>query len=129
MKHYKIKIKNFMEAYLRLEEALAEPDSNKLKVDSCVKRFEFTYEMCKKTLEAVLLDLGVAVTGNPRAVIKESILQGFLSSLELWDKMREDRNDTTHEYNNKKAHEIYSRIPAYSKEFELVLRKLGNLNA
>jgi nucleotidyltransferase substrate binding protein (TIGR01987 family) len=124
MKHSRTKINNFREAVLRLNEALAEPDSNKLKVDGCVQRFEFTYETCKKILESALLDLGFSIENNPRETIKEAGLQGFITSLELWDKMREDRNDTSHEYNNKKAAEIYSRIPAYAAEFKLVLEKL-----
>lgn len=122
------KIKNFKQALARLTEALNEPSSNPLKVDGCVKRFEFTYETCKKTLEAVLMDLGFFIAGNPREAIKEAGLQGFISNLELWDKMREDRNDTTHEYNTGKAAEIYSRIPTYAKEFEFVLEKLTTNN-
>lgn len=124
MKDSQTKIKNFKEALLRLKEALQEPDSNPLKIDGSVQRFEFTYEMCKKTLEAVLLDLGFGVANSPREAIKEAGLQGFVSSLELWDKMRDDRNDTSHEYNKKKAAEICSRIPLYAKEFESVLEKL-----
>ncbi len=124
MKDSKAKIQNFREAFLRLSEALAEPDSNSLKVDGCIQRFEFTYEMCKKTLETVLLDLGFGVAENPREVIKEAGLQGFISSMEIWDEMREDRNDTSHEYNEEQAKEIYSRIPSYAAEFKLVLEKL-----
>jgi len=124
VKFREAKIKNFTEALLRLNQALDEPDSNPLKIDGCVKRFEFTYETCKKTIEAVMMDLGFWMAGNPREALKEAGLQGFISSLELWDKMREDRNDTTHEYNKEKAAEIYSRIPTYAAEFELTLEKL-----
>lgn len=128
MKEHEIKIQNFSNALLRLQEAIAEPRSNNLKIDGCIKRFEFTYEACKKALEAVLAELGIIEKDNTRELIRKAGGQGFISGMELWDDIRKDRNDTTHEYDDIKAAEIYSRIPSYAAEFKFVLEKLKKLN-
>lgn len=48
MSDYKIKVQNFSNALIKLKEALAVPSENPLKIDGCIKRFEFTYETAKK---------------------------------------------------------------------------------
>lgn len=118
-----MKIENFEKALIKFNDAMQSPDSNEFKVDVCIKRFEFTYEVCKKTLVFALNRLDIT-TSNPRETIKEAGLQGFITDIELWDRMREDRNNTSHEYDENKALEIYQHLPEYEKEFEFVLTKL-----
>lgn len=96
-----MKVNYFEQAVTRFKEAMRSPDSNEFKIDVCLKRFEFTYEMCKKTLKIELADLDVKAN-NPREVIKKAAQQGLVSDVGLWDQMREDRNDTAHEYDEKK---------------------------
>lgn len=129
MKELEEKIGNFRNALLRLDEALEASDSNPLKIDACVKRFEFTYEICKKALESALMYQDFRIKSNTREVFRLSGRQKFITGIEIWDEMRDDRNDTSHEYDQKKAAEIYSRIPAYAKEFKFVLDKVSKLNA
>lgn len=128
MSDYKIRLENFSNAMDRLNEALALPDESSFKVDVCVKRFEFTYETCKKTLESALQYLEI-FTKNPREVIRESEKQGFISGLEIWNDMRDDRNDSSHEYNERKVAQIAKNAPRYLKEFEYVLNQLRLLDS
>ncbi len=122
-----MKTHNFEKALTRLQEALDSPDSNEFKLDVCIKRFEFTYEICKKALEANLREINV-VANNPKEAIKKSGQYGIIRGLEVWDKMRGDRNDTSHEYDEEKALKIYKNIPEYAKEFKFVLDKLNTGN-
>lgn len=128
MSDYKIRLENLCNAMERLSEAIALPDDNNFKVDVCVKRFEFTYETCKKTLEAALQQLEI-FTKNPREVIRESEKQGLISGIEIWNNMRDDRNDTSHEYNELKVAQIAKNVPQYFQEFEYVLNKIRNLDS
>lgn len=118
-----MKINNLEKAVSKLQEALSLSDDIPVKVDACIKRFEFTYEVCKKTLRFAVQELGFSVS-NPREVLRYAGQQGFLHNISLWDKMREDRNDSSHEYDEEKALEIYRNIPEYAKEFEFVLNSI-----
>lgn len=128
MSEHSMKLYNFANAIARLEEALALPDDNKFKIDVCVKRFEFTYETCKKALEYALSERDIFVN-NPREVIKQSERQGLITGIAIWDKMRDDRNDSSHEYNAKKTAQIAGNIPEYAKEFKFVLDKISREHA
>ena len=65
------KLKSFANALERLDEALSASDDAEFKIDASVKRFEFTYEIAKKTLLSVLVELGVRET-HPRALLQEA---------------------------------------------------------
>lgn len=125
MKHLEIKISNFSKALNRLKMALAREEDD-VKIDVCIKRFEFTYELCWKAMQSALRELGVIAT-NPRDVFDKANKQEMVDNVELWLQMKDDRNDTAHEYDEKKAAEIYSRISAYAKEFGLVLERLRKI--
>jgi nucleotidyltransferase substrate binding protein (TIGR01987 family) len=118
-----MKTHNFAKAVGRLREAVDLPESNPLKVEVCVKRFEFTYETAKKTLAFILREKDI-IASNPKEVIREAIKNGLITSIDIWDNMRDDRNDTSHEYDEEKAHKIYQRIESYCNEFEYVLNKM-----
>ncbi|MBC8053833.1 MAG: nucleotidyltransferase substrate binding protein [Sphingobacteriaceae bacterium] len=45
------RFQNFEKAFNRLKEALNEPDLNELERNGVVQRFEFTLELCWKTLK------------------------------------------------------------------------------
>lgn len=125
MKHLEIKIMNFIEALIRLKEALASNIADDFKIDVCIKRFEFTYEVCWKALHSALREMGIIAT-NPRDVFDKASKQGLIDNNDIWIVMKNDRNDTSHEYNHDKVIEIYNRIPSYVKEFDKVLEKLKN---
>jgi nucleotidyltransferase substrate binding protein (TIGR01987 family) len=123
MQKLEVKIKNFEKALSRLNEALQEMEENSFKPDVCIQRFEFTYEMCWKMLQSALRERGVIVP-SPREVFDKAAKESFISDSPIWVNMRNDRNDSSHEYDEEKAMEIYKNIPAYAKEFEKVLNKM-----
>lgn len=125
MKHLEAKIANFTKALSRLKTVLVREEDD-VKIDVCIKRFEFTYELCWKAMQSALRELGI-IANNPRDIFDKANKQGLVDNPELWLQMKDDRNDTAHEYDEKKAAEIYSRIPAYAKEFGIVLDKLREI--
>lgn len=125
MKRLELKISNFAKALSRLQSAIVRVEDD-VKIDVCIKRFEFTYEVCWKALQSALRELGIIAT-NPRDVFDKANKQELMDNPEIWLQMKDDRNDTSHEYDENKAKEIYSIIPDYAKEFTLVLKRLKKI--
>ena len=125
MKHLEVKVSNFSKALSRLQSALARVQDD-VKIDVWIKRFEFTYEVWWKALQSALRELGIIAT-NPRDVFDKANKQELMDDKEIWLQMKDDRNDTSHEYDENKAKEIYTRIPSYAKEFALVLKRLKKI--
>ncbi len=99
------------DAVLRLEEAIAQPENDMIR-DSVIQRFEFSFELAWKTLQLFLERQGLEA-GSPRQALKSAFAQGIISSedeADVWLKMQEDRNLTTHTYNEDLAKAIYKRI-------------------
>jgi len=78
-------------------------------VDATMQRFEFTFELSWKLLKDVLAFEGVE-TKTPRDCIKEAYQKEAIEDGEGWLKMLEDRNKTTHVYDEKQIMEIYVHI-------------------
>ena len=94
----------------RLKESLGEDITiSSTIVDGTIQRFEFTFELAWKMLRIVLLDQGLE-TNAPKAAIKESFRVGIIKDGDGWIEMLEDRNKTSHTYDQKLAKEIYEKI-------------------
>lgn len=101
---------DFKSALERLREAL---DEDLLKgsivVDGTIQRFEFTFELAWKVAKNFLSYNGIEVE-TPRLVIKESFKAGIIKDGDGWIDMLEDRNKTSHIYDEKQALKIYEKI-------------------
>lgn len=117
----KIKIEqsmlNLENALLRLKEALNEPKNNALIIDATIQRFEFVIELFWKTLKRLLNDQGVHAT-TPKEVLKKAYAAEWLKNETKWLQMLEDRNATSHVYDEEKAQEIYQHIHDNFSELE-----------
>jgi nucleotidyltransferase substrate binding protein (TIGR01987 family) len=101
---------DFQKALRRLEEALAEDLSKgNIVVDGTIQRFEFTFELAWKLGRAILSYNGIAVD-TPRLVIKEAYQAKMIEDGQEWISMLEDRNKTTHIYDEDQAFKIYTKI-------------------
>jgi nucleotidyltransferase substrate binding protein (TIGR01987 family) len=108
-----IKIKqsmvNLENALQRLKEALDEPKHNALIIDATIQRFEFVIELYWKTLKRLLDSQGIHAT-TPKEVLKKAYVAEWLKNETAWLQMLEDRNETSHVYDEEKAKEIYQHI-------------------
>ena len=106
-----VKRQNFLKALERLQEALEFPYSVIVR-DAVIQRFEFTFELAWKALRGYLKEIHGLVCNSPKQCFRE----GF--SLDLYNeqttaallKMVDDRNETTHTYDENKIEEIYKNI-------------------
>jgi nucleotidyltransferase substrate binding protein (TIGR01987 family) len=127
----KIDVSSFEKALSSLEEALIEYDRSKsvFVKDSCIQRFEYTYELAYKMLKRQL----EAMSANPAEIdqmsfpelIRLGAERGLLANgWDEWKLFRDARNATSHAYNEKKANEVFARIPAFRDEAVVFLERL-----
>jgi nucleotidyltransferase substrate binding protein (TIGR01987 family) len=86
-------------------------------LDLIVKRFEFTYEMSWKALKRYLEFLGFEVK-NPRQTFKEGYAQQILDNENIWLDMIEQRNLSSHIYDEIETSEILDKKENYLKAFQ-----------
>jgi len=102
---------DFSRALERLHEAIKEDISDKggIVADGTIQRFEFTFELAWKLARAALAHDGIDAD-TPRLVIKEAYRAKLIQDGEAWIDMLEDRNRSSHIYDEKQAFKIYSKI-------------------
>jgi len=115
-----IRIQQFGRALDRLREALNLPHDPVVR-DACIQRFEFTFETAWKAIQSDAFGEGIECT-SPRDCLRTAFRMGILDLRETdWLTMVEDRNRTSHTYDEETAEEIYIALPRYSKLFEALL--------
>ena len=101
---------DFQRALERLMEALkTDIRDNTIAVDGTIQRFEFTFELAWKLAGSILKYQGIEAD-TPRSVIKDAFKAKLLKDGEAWIDMLEDRNKTSHIYDEKAAMVIYEKI-------------------
>lgn len=122
-KYALIKLKN---AFLKLKEG-GKKATEELEIDGVIQRFEFTFELFWKTLKIFLRNKGIEAR-TPRDVFKESFRIEWLNDEAVFLDMLEDRNKTSHIYDQKESREIFSRIKNnHIPAIEMVLKALKNM--
>ena len=102
----------FTDAVARLREAL--DDYSKMPLDSIrdgvIQRFEFCTELAWKTMREYLLDQGYTNINSPKEVIKQAFAFGMIDDQKAWVELLNDRNLTSHVYDEATAAAIFVRI-------------------
>lgn len=95
----------------RLQEAVAQPETDLVR-DAVIQRFEFTFELVWKSLKLYLERQGLDC-GGPRSTLKKAFAEGLIDTPEeadVWLRMLEDRNLTSHAYDEALATQIYRHV-------------------
>ena len=101
---------DYSSALKRLGEALrGNVKKGSIAVDGAIQRYEFTFELAWKLLRAVLEYNGIEAA-TPRIAIKEAYKAKIITDGEDWIDMLEDRNKTSHIYDEAQALAIYKKI-------------------
>ncbi|MBY0247235.1 MAG: nucleotidyltransferase substrate binding protein [Nitrospiraceae bacterium] len=109
-------------ALSRLDLALAQP-ANEFVRDSAIQRFEFTFELFWKSLKAYAEESGLEAF-SPRDSLRVAFQLGVIQENTEWFRMLEDRNLTSHTYNEATADTIYSHLPTYTRLIRQTLDEL-----
>ena len=109
----------------RLREVLENPyEERGIIVDATLQRFEFTFELFWKTLKHFLWLEGFE-TNTPRSTLQKAYQAGWLGEEKIWLDMLNDRNLTSHTYDEEKANEIFDRIKVYYQVMKEVYQLLS----
>lgn len=105
------KCKDFQKALGKLKDSLArDPHADDLVLDATIQRFEFTYELAWKLMKAYLQYMGNNEATNPRSAIREAYKEGLIAEGDGWLQMLQDRNMTSHTYDEETAWMIRDHI-------------------
>ena len=97
--------------------------------DSCIKRFEYTYETSKKIMNKFLKkeydksekDLTI------NNIFREMYGLDLIKNFENWADYREKKNFTSHEYNEKYTDSIIAVIPDFISDVEYLINRLEGI--
>jgi len=98
------RFEDFSRALARLAEALAVP-KNDLVRDAVIQRFEFTFELAWKTMKLWLAQQGLQAR-TPAQVLTEALQAGLIVDGNGWSRMQENRNNTSHTYDQAMAEKV-----------------------
>ena len=112
----------FEQALRRLEEGLTKPEDAIVR-DACIQRFEFTFEMAWKALQRHALAEGLECA-SPRDCFRAGFRLGLIDKDARWMAMVEDRNRTSHMYDEDSAKAIYRALAGYAQLLGRLLEKL-----
>lgn len=121
------KVENYLKAAQRLEEGCQtylENKDNDMIRDGLIQRFEFTFELAWKASKEYLIDQGFSNDLHfPKQVLRAAYENHMIDDEEVWLKMLDSRNRTSHIYDDRVAAAIAENI---TESFMPVLKKLSD---
>jgi nucleotidyltransferase substrate binding protein (TIGR01987 family) len=109
-------------------QALAGKPGDQFIRDSCIKRFEYSYELSHKMLRRYLEATEPATTDQLSfpSLIRLGFVRGVLKcSWDVWHEFRDARNKTSHTYDEAKANDVLRILPAFAAEADFLCAEIG----
>ena len=130
------KLASAQKALMRFEEALVKMEAQgeisdyELIRDSVIQRFEFTYEMTWRLLRLFLEKVKLVSLDqltSPRQIFRVAAQVNILSSadLKIVSDIIEDRNKTTHTYDEEVAEEIAHKLRLYADFMKSIIEQIS----
>jgi len=107
---------------VRLREALAVAETD-VSRDAAIQRFEFCFELAWKAVQERARNEGLDCQ-SPKGCLKLAFKSGWIQDESGWLAMIEDRNRTSHTYDERLAKDVYRRLPQYLPLLDALLAKL-----
>jgi nucleotidyltransferase substrate binding protein (TIGR01987 family) len=107
---WKQRYDNFNKSFLLLKQSLDIPNPDVTQRAGIIQFFEVTFELGWKTLKDFLLENGFNNVNSPRDTIKTAFNAEYLKEGHIWLKALEDRNLSTHTYEEEVAQKIENGI-------------------
>lgn len=109
-------------AVTRLSGALAQQENEFIR-DAAIQRFEFSFELAWKAIQAVARLEGQDCT-SPRTAFSTAWRNGWVDDEAHWLDMLDDRNKTSHTYRDAMAKEVFSRLPEHTLQLTRLVEAL-----
>lgn len=117
-----VSIAEYEKALASLERALSETKTD-ITRDASIQRFEFCVELAWKTARKLT---GASAT-SPKQVIREMAQAGLIDDVHLWLEAIDQRNLSSHTYNEDLAEKVYSFIQKFLPFAQDLSQKLHSL--
>lgn len=114
-----VSLDELAKALVSLEVALT-VEKTDISRDASIQRFEFCVELSWKSAKKVM---GTSATA-PKQVVREMAQNGFIEDVEFWLKSIDQRNLSSHTYNEKLAEEVFAFAESFLKPANRLLKKL-----
>lgn len=113
-------------ALSKLHELAAKNEITEVERDALIKRFEFSFELLWKCAKAYLYEIEGIDAASPKKVIRASREAGLLDEEETRQAllMVDDRNLTTHTYDEEFADDLAHRIGMYDRLLGVWLHRM-----
>lgn len=120
------RMKKAGDALARLHEVAIRDELSDLERDGFIQRFEFCFEILWKCAQDYLRDVEGLDAASPKKVIRMSREVGLLTDEETEQalEMANDRNQTSHMYDEQMAIELVERIKGYDALMQRWYRKM-----
>lgn len=113
---------SFALAVERLREAMAEPETA-IARDAAIQRFEFCFELAWKAIQKALRRDGLDCA-TPRTCLKAAYRRGWIAEEEPWLAMLDDRDLTSHTYDEELARKVYGRLGRHAETLSELVERL-----
>ena len=117
------RLASLADALTRFGAALVQPKTEWTR-DAAIQRFEFSFELAWKAVSAFSRSEGLEAR-SPREALRVAHRLAWIDDEGLWLRMLDDRNRTSHIYNEAVAEEIFARLAAYASAIGDLQRRLG----
>ena len=121
------RINTAQRALTKLHEQAVKPDLSDVERDALIQRFEFSFELLWKCAKEYLYVVEGIDAASPKKVIRCCRELGLLDDEQTREalQMADDRNLTTHTYDETFAQAVVERIRRYAPLLQLWLGKIG----
>jgi nucleotidyltransferase substrate binding protein (TIGR01987 family) len=125
MEKLKLRSETAIKALKTLEEIVDEPYSTIVR-DASIKRFEYSFDIFWKVIKDHLRVKEGIECASPKSCFREAFKVGILSEEETVKilEMTDDRNLSTHTYNEEAIEEIYQKIRDYWKLMDDICERI-----
>lgn len=121
---YQTRLAELTIAFSRLKEAMPTV-SNQLEKDGAIQRFEFVFELVWKTLKDYAEDRGRMDAASPKDAFRVAADLGIIEDPLPWFEFLKYRNEATHLYDEQKADDVFSQIPAFITAVKGLIAKIS----
>jgi nucleotidyltransferase substrate binding protein (TIGR01987 family) len=102
---FRQRFENFEKSFHLLQDAIAHQKMSELERGGLIQFFEVTFELAWKCLGDYLENEGFTIA-SPKQILRQAFQSGLIEDGELWLQALEDRNRTTHTYDEEKSKAI-----------------------
>ncbi len=125
MEKLKLRSETAIKALKTLEEIVDEPYSTIVR-DASIKRFEYSFDIFWKVIKDYLRVKEGIECASPKSCFREAFKVGIISEEETVKvlEMTDDRNLSTHTYDEEAIEEIYQQVRDYWKLMDDICKRI-----